>query len=367
MNIPTSLIVVLLVVAWLVVLVPMVARRRERVPQVEPAGSGFRVLRRASASLRRRPSRGSKGRMMSTSDHSGDGAPDNVDRDIDQDVDQQDELVAVGAEQPADAAEEWAAAQRVQRPRPVLAGSTPMRAPSAREVDTEDLIDEEDVGDDAPADEDPETVRLEARGHGDGHVEPERTMIPDEIDREEWDDHAAAAPAGAPYEVDDVQLRPVPRRPGRGGFDPEAAEVTRAYRYQQRRRVALVLLIATAAFTVAALLLISWLWVGSRGQRGVAGRLPRLPAASGQDRGVHPAAPDGTTAAGTADPAGVPAAAAADPRRAVRGRSGTNRGRPRRRRSRLRRAGALQRADDVPAGRGSVTQRRITRNDVIRP
>ena len=33
MNIPTSLIVVGLVVAWLVVLVPMVARRRERVPQ----------------------------------------------------------------------------------------------------------------------------------------------------------------------------------------------------------------------------------------------------------------------------------------------------------------------------------------------
>ena len=93
MNIPTSLIVVLLVIAWLVVLVPMVARRRERVPQVEPAGSGFRVLRRASASLRRRPARGPKGRMMSTSDHNGDGAPD----DIDQDLHQQDELVGVGA------------------------------------------------------------------------------------------------------------------------------------------------------------------------------------------------------------------------------------------------------------------------------
>ena len=53
MNIPTSLIVVLLVVAWLVVLLPMVARRRERVPQSEPAGSNFRVLRRASATLRR--------------------------------------------------------------------------------------------------------------------------------------------------------------------------------------------------------------------------------------------------------------------------------------------------------------------------
>ena len=62
MSIPTSLIVVLLVVAWLVVLVPMVARRREQVPQAEPAGSNFRVLRRASASLRRRPGRGAEGR-----------------------------------------------------------------------------------------------------------------------------------------------------------------------------------------------------------------------------------------------------------------------------------------------------------------
>jgi hypothetical protein len=97
MNIPTSLIVVLLVIAWLVVLVPMVARRRERVPQVEPAGSGFRVLRRASASLRRRPARGPKGRLMSNSDQVDDGAP----------AAPEDELVAVGAENadthPADA------------------------------------------------------------------------------------------------------------------------------------------------------------------------------------------------------------------------------------------------------------------------
>ena len=78
MSIPTSLIVVLLVVAWLVVLVPMIARRREKVPQTEPTGSGFRVLRRASASLRRRPGRGAKdadrdrddaaGRLVRTTD-----------------------------------------------------------------------------------------------------------------------------------------------------------------------------------------------------------------------------------------------------------------------------------------------------------
>ncbi len=274
MNIPTSVIVVLLVVAWLVVLVPMVARRRERVPQVEPAGSGFRVLRRASASLRRRPSRGSKGRMMSTSDRTGDGAPDDLDRS-------DGELVAVGAEQPtdgaadaapADAAEEWAAAQRVQRPRPVRAGSTPFvdhddasfddRPADDAELDAADS-DAPDLDAPDPADEEP-TVRLVSADHaGADDVEHERALVPDEIDRAEWADHVAAAPTAGSYDVEDVELRPLPRRAGRGGFDPEAAEATRAYRYQQRRRVALVLLIATAAFTLVSVLVASWLWVGA--------------------------------------------------------------------------------------------------------
>jgi hypothetical protein len=65
------------------------------------------------------------------------------------------------------------------------------------------------------------------------------------------------------FEVDDEQLRPVPQRRGRGGFDPEAAEATRAFRYQQRRRITLILLVATVAFSVLAALVFSWLWVGA--------------------------------------------------------------------------------------------------------
>jgi hypothetical protein len=88
--------------------------------------------------------------------------------------------------------------------------------------------------------------------------------VPDELDEQEWADHAAAAPAGAAFtEVDDEQLRPVPHRRGRGGFDPEAAEVTRAYKYQQRRRVTLILFLSTVVFTLAAIFLISWLWAGA--------------------------------------------------------------------------------------------------------
>ncbi|MGS0688512.1 divisome protein SepX/GlpR [Nakamurella sp. GG22] len=247
MNIPTSLIVVLLVIAWLVVLVPMVARRRERVPQVEPAGSGFRVLRRASASLRRRPARGPKGRMMSNSDQVDDGTH----------AGPEDELVAVGAEnadaQPADAAEEWAAAQS-SRPRRVTAGSTPFRAPQQLDDRGADSFDD--------ATTELETTRVAVDVEQDRPID--RPQVPDEIDEQEWSDHVAAAPVGTPSaETDDVELRPVPRRPGRGGFDPEAAEATRAYRYQQRRRVALILLIATVAFSVLALVLVNWLWVGA--------------------------------------------------------------------------------------------------------
>ena len=62
---------------------------------------------------------------------------------------------------------------------------------------------------------------------------------------------------------DDARLRPVPRRPGRGGYDPDAAEVARAYRYSRRRRVAVVLLVATIVFSVAAYVFKPILWCGT--------------------------------------------------------------------------------------------------------
>jgi hypothetical protein len=251
MNIPTSLIVVLLVIAWLVVLVPMIARRRERVPQADPAGSGLRVLRRASASLRRRPRRGSKVRTGTDADpgSAGDQAP-----------------VTVGARQdaePMDAAEEWAAAQ-------ATSGARTTRLPVA--VDRETAAAEDDSVHSGPdravdisfvTDDDADAgnpVDDPAGRRGAAHP---RT-VPDEVDEQEWADHAAAAPAGEAHrDVDDVQLRPLPRRQGRGGFDPEAAEATRAYRYQQRRRITLILIVATVLFSVAAPLLASALWIGS--------------------------------------------------------------------------------------------------------
>jgi hypothetical protein len=190
------------------------------------------------------------------------------------------DLVTVGAtgpeHQPADAAEEWQAAQAVQRSRssrpPASAQDT-----IAEQITVEDTVAERDVDErhtdviavvdvsqdedaksriDAQPDEDESPVRNE---HAHGHAQ-----IPDELSEQEWAEHVAAAPAGPTFaDVQDEQLRPVPRRPGRGGFDPEAAEATRAYRYQQRRRITLILLIATVAFSVTAFLFVSWLWIGA--------------------------------------------------------------------------------------------------------
>jgi len=332
MSIPTSLIVVLLVIAWLVVLVPMVARRRERVPQAEAesGGSGFRVLRRASASLRRRPARRPKGQTVTTSDSpdapkvnapkttaSKTSAPKTSAQTTTTQgfaggnvIDAPDVLVKVGGDQqPQDAAEEWAAAHannvrsgshpafprdadqdpahnimqsdtvRLETVRPeqvqptfdqsaseqvagpqngdrVIAGSSPYRPQPEVAWPAEPAIGFAPDYQEHPSADDEAGAAAAARAEAD--------RIPDELDEQEWAGHTAAAPAGASYsEVDDEHLRPVPHRRGRGGFDPEAAEVTRAYKYQQRRRVTLILFLSTVVFTLAAIFLINWLWVGA--------------------------------------------------------------------------------------------------------
>ncbi len=260
MSIPTSLIVVLLVVAWLVVLVPMVAKRRDKVPRAQSGGSGFRILRRAQASLKRRPRRASK----ASPDAGAEPAPDASTAVQRSRTDQERTLVKVGApaaEEPRDAAEEWAAAHTAYRPAPppppVDPGNddswvSPEHAPEGLWNDAEQAtIESQPVP--APIGEPVANFPRESA-----------PRIPAEIDEQEWAEHtaAAAAPTQRPG-VDDEALRPTPRRRGRGGYDPEAAEATRAYRYRQRRRVTMVLAAATVLFTLAAVLLASWLWVGA--------------------------------------------------------------------------------------------------------
>ena len=269
MSIPTSLIVVGLVVAWLVVLVPMAARRRERVPQEPASAAGMRVLRRASASLRRKPRRARAGRPAQGGDRQS-GRTEEV-------------MVSVGAgpqHEPTDAAEDWAAAQ-AESGRPVAT-----MAPARDEPQQLSFTDEgrgfDDNGADADGSADPRaddagfesdagsTLAGDISGAGGADTDDaqpvDRGTVPDEVDEDEWAMEKAAAPEVPPFRPDGVEgehLRPVPRRPGRGGYDPEAAEATRAYRYRQRRRITFVLLIATVVFTLAALLTLSVFWVGA--------------------------------------------------------------------------------------------------------
>jgi hypothetical protein len=175
-------------------------------------------------------------------------------------------LVSVGAgHEPVDAAEEWAAAQAAARPRAARPRPDHLQEPAGSQ-DAAPAQEWTEYAPDEPIGEfqAPTLVPSDAGSDPGRFTEDGASSIPDEIDEQEWADHVAAAPAPAPFAaVDAEQLRPVPHRPGRGGFDPEAAEATRAYRYQQRRRVALILLVATVAFSVAAPLVTTWLWFGA--------------------------------------------------------------------------------------------------------
>ena len=82
--------------------------------------------------------------------------------------------------------------------------------------------------------------------------------------------NAAGRPADEPEPadpemegVDPAALRPVPRRPGRGGFDPEAAATAKVFRYRRRRRVTVFLLLATIAFTLVSVFLAPTAWIGA--------------------------------------------------------------------------------------------------------
>lgn len=233
MPITTSLIVVALIAAWLFVLVPMVARRREHVPDAEEGGHHFRVLRRASASLRRRPKFGQ--------------------RDLDTDL-EYDESEVDQAENSDDDLEE-------------------VLLDNEHDIESAELDDlEEEQFEVAEVDE------YEAVGRG-GRVavaemkqsrslrrqaivaEPETAEVDYEADGEYEDDYQPEALDDD--HQDDPRYRPVPRRRGRGGYDPEAAEAARAYRYSRRRKVALVLLVATLVFSAAAYFISSLLWAGA--------------------------------------------------------------------------------------------------------
>lgn len=197
-SLPTSLILVGLVVAWLVVLVPMVSKRREEVPENDESGAGFRVLERES--MARRAPRPVLSRTAYGIDADG-AADDRGDGAAGADV-----LIAPARGDGSDAYDDG--------PGDAGSDSDPRTA-----ADTEIASAGTDVEFDAEAD----TV------HGPGY--------------DPMDEDSDGAVSGDAAGDDPERYRPVPMRPGRGGFDPLVAAETRQYRFQQRRRVALALLL----------------------------------------------------------------------------------------------------------------------------
>lgn len=268
-SLPTSLIIVGLVVAWLVVLVPMVAKRREQVPENLDESANFRVLHRDSKT-RRRPmlsrtamahrSRGDAGEYDAVPGEAPDdevaefeAGPDDVDSGADR----------------GEVAEEARADAAVREGEAGLEGAAVRDDAAVREDaavrDRAAVPDRAAVGERA-AGEMPTAVRVDS-GNGDAEVESDMIGAPSYRvgQRNENDGVRGAADSGfgngqarvrergteraergaghmAASAFGDVEYRRTPIRQGRGGFDPAAADRAQAYRFRQRQRVALLLL-----------------------------------------------------------------------------------------------------------------------------
>lgn len=182
---PSSLVVTALIVAWLVVLVPVVARRRQLVPRPAEADLCSRVLRRS-------------------------GGPASM------------EVVVSGNTSPARSLRGGggtAVADRVDR------------ADRAVEPEIADELDELD-----------EYSGLD-----------EHSGLDDRDDDSDEDGDETGPAAAGPS-----SRRPF--RPGRGGFDPEAAIAAADARYAFRRRVAVGLIAVAVLSAVAALAIASAFW-----------------------------------------------------------------------------------------------------------
>lgn len=176
---PSSLIIVALAAAWLIVLVPMVARKRQEVGQTADDALASRVVRRGSARGDQR-----KEHLMSES----------------------------------------AAHDRADVDEPVMA---------------EDMDDAADV-------EVAEDHDVTERDDVDGL----------EVETDERDDYGAYDD----YSTRQPPSRRVGYRPGRGGFDPEAAELAARAKYAFRQRVVVALLATVVISAVVAGVVLPLLW-----------------------------------------------------------------------------------------------------------
>jgi hypothetical protein len=287
--VPSSLIFAGLVVLWLLILVPAVARRQQEVVRPSPAALSGRVLARP---VRHRSlevygmdtddERG--GATLATSTGPGTGARVPAAREATREERDEPDDADLAERGAADETDDGLAA-----PVGDLDASDDHDGGEAHEADrleADRLDDRNDDGNDEGLDD-----RLDDRLDEDGrddHADLDATGL-DGTDRDgpaagdpdegyaaagyySWDeedrrgDGAGAAPARRePREGDEADDRrwerpPAAFRPGRGGFDPEAAALAARARYAFRQRVVIGLLVLAVVSAGVALLVLPAIW-----------------------------------------------------------------------------------------------------------
>lgn len=207
---PSSMIFVGLVVLWLIVLVPTVARYRQEVDRPSAAALSGRVLARPRR--RRNPKVGG----VTVESRGGDADAHEV---------------AV----PAPRTAEMELPRHAVDPVAHDAAGSFARAGDGRAVDdrsADDRAEDDPAGDDRAGDDRADDDRIEDVGRGSAAVRDERGS-----DR-----------------------RPPRYRPGRGGYDAEAADASARARYAVRQRLVVTLLVAAVATGVVAAAYARTLW-----------------------------------------------------------------------------------------------------------
>lgn len=227
---PSSLVFTALVVSWLAVLVPVVARRRQLVPRPAEADLCSRVLSRSGRASTVKEvvvsHQVSEGRGRS------DGAGATALADRDEPV-----VAPPGGARALGAVPAATGGGERDEPLPVPTGARPLGADVDRDREDRDLDD----------------------GFEDDGFEDEHDADPDDRDMDE---------------PDGPHREPKPYRPGRGGFDADAAREAADARYATRRRTALALIAVAVLSGLAALVVTSaaW-WVCAATVVGLAGYL----------------------------------------------------------------------------------------------
>lgn len=294
---PSSLIFVGLVVLWLLILVPTVARRQQEVARLSPALLSGRVLERPMR--HRYPEVGHMERSAPSTVGELVETRGDVPGQRDHDADRYDEFDAEidddGRVYGLDDDLEWDGRERDPRPSTDREGDHPGGAdlelderdrddrstPGARRGDPEGLDDRADRDHRADRDD-----RDDDRDDGDSPDRAPDDRLSDadhDADAEDHADHDDRDKLdeldGPDDELDAEEDRDPPARyrPGRGGFDPEAAAATAHAKYTFRQRVVLALLVLLLAAGATALLVstVFW-WVAGALGAGLAGYLTYL-------------------------------------------------------------------------------------------